>query len=639
MQLSQLPVGALVKDTNTTYNNEVIIWQVLEHGHDGTGLTTLCSRDIITLKCFDAKEPSNSDSNRKSYGNNRYLHSNILQWLNSTGAANAWYTAQHNADQKPDSSNVYAQSGTAINPYDTEAGFLTNFSAELRNALQTVTKVTAKNTVTDGGGYESVSSKIFLLSTTEVGLANENSVAEGSIYAYYSQDNQNSRRVKKVANAAACGNYTGISAGSACFWWLRTPFSGSSNRSRFVKTGGGLDTNNAFLGGYGVVPAYAVSSSLIVSDLTDSDGCYVLQWRTNFDDPYVNGNTGAQGTISSYTYTVESTKTKKRFVNWSIAKATSAITLSASSVTLDSNHLTRSVTVSNVQGRTLSVSSSDTSVATASINGSTVTISNVNQTNGNATITITAQSPNYNTSSKTVSVSAEFLKIVTWANGSDAEIVAMLQAVDDGLINLEDYWSVGDERTVHLAGNINEDVVFVIEDLNGTTSGGTPYHAAVGQKNGLSVTRQMNSSNTNSGGYNSSAMKSFIEGDYQTALQNATTGNFWEAVKSATHKSQIYSSGLQSTTAKVILHSIFEFCSSYTYAGDETTANGFHQFSWYTTTANRIKTQGEGGSTRYVWTRSAYAYNSGAFCSVGTNGNADSYLASGSILAAPFCCI
>jgi len=274
--LSTLPAGTLVKDTNTKYNNATIIWRVLGHNHDGQGTTSLEARDIITLKCFDAKEPTNSDSNRQNYGNNRYLHSNILQWLNSDAAANAWYSAQHSADQKPDSSNVWAQSGTPINPYDTEAGFLSNFSADLKAALQTVSKVTAKNTVTDGGGYETVSSKVFLLSTTEVGLANENNVAEGSIYAYYQADNTNNRRLKNLATGAE-GNYSGAS--SPWYWWLRTPYSGNSRYARCVYTDGSLSGHDAFGGYRGVSPAYVLLSSVTVSDNPDSDGAYIIEWN------------------------------------------------------------------------------------------------------------------------------------------------------------------------------------------------------------------------------------------------------------------------------------------------------------------------------------------------------------------------
>lgn len=238
---------------------------------------------------------------------------------------------------------------------------------------------------------------------------------------------------------------------------------------------------------------------------------------------------------------------------------------------------------------------------------------------------------------------------VTWANSSESEIAELLTALDENNMTLYDYgWRVGDERNVYLAGNINEDVVFVIEDLNNVTSGGTSYHAAVGQKDGLRTTRKMNSSNTNSGGYNSSAMKSFIEGDYQTALQNATTGNFWSSVKSATHKSQIYSSGLQSTTAKVILHSIFETNSNNTHYGgnnwaqympDETTANGFHQFEWYKTSANRIKHQGIGGSANTSWSRSAFTTDGHGVWGVYTDGTSTYSYTSGSLLVAPLCCI
>ena len=36
--------------------------------------------------------------------------------------------------------------------------------------------------------------------------------------------------------------------------------------------------------------------------------------------------------------------------------------------------------------------------------------------------------------------------IVTWAGGTDEEIVKMVQLADEGKINLADYWTVGDER-------------------------------------------------------------------------------------------------------------------------------------------------------------------------------------------------
>ena len=53
------------------------------------------------------------------------------------------------------------------------------FVAELMETTLTVVKSS-----TDGGSYETFKAKMFLASTTEVGLANENNIAEGSPLRY-----------------------------------------------------------------------------------------------------------------------------------------------------------------------------------------------------------------------------------------------------------------------------------------------------------------------------------------------------------------------------------------------------------------------------------------------------------------------
>ena len=114
--LSALAVGALVKDTGTLYNGKPIVWKIADKGHTGypSGSVTLITEKIISLKCFDAIESGNSDSNRKSYGNNRWIYSNIRQWLNSGASAGAWYSAQHSADAPPTNANVWSN----YNEYD-----------------------------------------------------------------------------------------------------------------------------------------------------------------------------------------------------------------------------------------------------------------------------------------------------------------------------------------------------------------------------------------------------------------------------------------------------------------------------------------------------------------------------------------
>lgn len=302
-KLSTLPVGAKVVDTTTKYNDEAITWLVGGHNHYATNQTAMVAEKIITLKAFDALEASNTDSSRKSNGNNRYLHSNVRQWLNSN--ATPWYSAQHSADAPPNNANVSSN----YNEYDAEAGFLTNFSANMRNALIATTLTVAKNTVTDGGGSETVSDKVFLLSNTEVGLANENSIAEGNLMSLFSS--ASNRIANPTAKAVTKSEYTHASLASdkPWYWWLRTPYASNSNYARSVNTDGSLYIYNAYNGTYGVRPAVNLNSEILVSDSVNANGAYEIFWNTA---PTISGSDTALGSITpapTYTYTVNDTDT------------------------------------------------------------------------------------------------------------------------------------------------------------------------------------------------------------------------------------------------------------------------------------------------------------------------------------------
>ncbi|MFD2867462.1 DUF6273 domain-containing protein [Kurthia populi] len=274
-RLTALPVGAKVKDSQTSYNGKPIVWQVGGHNHYASGQTVLVSEKIISLKAFDAIEASNTDSNRKNYGNNRYAHSNLRQWLNS--AVTSWYAAQHSADAPPTNANVWSN----YNEYDQEKGFLANFSANLRNALIPTSLTVAKNTVTDGGGSETVTDKVFLLSNTEVGLANENSIAEGKLLPLFTTADS-SRLAYPTAEAVSKSEYkdtTSLTTSKAWYYWLRSPSAGYSSLVRSVYLSGALSNDNAYSGVYGVRPALNLSSDILVSDSVDSDGAYTIVWN------------------------------------------------------------------------------------------------------------------------------------------------------------------------------------------------------------------------------------------------------------------------------------------------------------------------------------------------------------------------
>ena len=272
--ISNLPVGTLIKDITTKYYGSPIIWVIADKNHAGypANSVTLISKYILTLKCWDAKEPSNSDSDRRNYGNNRYLYSNIRQWLNSADGAGAWYTAQHSADALPTKANVWND----YNEYDAEAGFLNDFSANFRNALLSTSLTVVKPSV-DGGGTETVVDKVFLLSTTEIGLADEG-YAEGSKLALFS-DNE-SRQAYPTALCVSNSKFTStdLKTDLPWHWWLRTPSSDARAVHRVPSNGGLSGGYSAFYGHYGVRPACNLPSSILVSDTPDTDGAYIIQW-------------------------------------------------------------------------------------------------------------------------------------------------------------------------------------------------------------------------------------------------------------------------------------------------------------------------------------------------------------------------
>ena len=229
---------------------------------------TLVTNQIIKMLCFDATEPSNGNSDRRSYGNNRYIYSNLRQWLNSPAAAGQWYTAQHSADQTPDSSHVW----NGVNPYSGLAGFLNAFTANERAALLATT-ITVGKSSTDGGGTETCTDKIFPLSCTEVGLSGDHVC--GSKLAIFSDNN--SRIATVTASCVANSNYSSNpGSGAAWYYWLRDAYAGSAYRARRVWSDGTLYGGGACSGGVGLRPACNLSSDLLISDSVDSDGCYTV---------------------------------------------------------------------------------------------------------------------------------------------------------------------------------------------------------------------------------------------------------------------------------------------------------------------------------------------------------------------------
>lgn len=280
--LGSLSVGAKIEvPVLSAYQSRFgskIVFKIADKNHSGypSNSVTLITEKIIQNMASDAKEPSNSNSDRKNYGNNRHIYSNLLQWLNSNAAAGAWYSAKHSADQAPTTKNTHV----SYNPYTSWAGFLAMLDPKFVAELLTTTLTVVKST-TDGGSYETFTAKMFLASTTEVGLANENSIAEGTLLALFSND---ASRVayptaECVSNADGYTN-SSFATSKGWYWWLRTPHSSNAHYVRFVDSDGSLGGHNAYIGHFGVRPLCNLKSSILVSDSPNSDGNYTVIYNS-----------------------------------------------------------------------------------------------------------------------------------------------------------------------------------------------------------------------------------------------------------------------------------------------------------------------------------------------------------------------
>lgn len=235
--LSSLASGTKVKLGK--WKNTDLQWKVARDTIDQSIRLVLEPTSVSLLgdKMYDNKEPSNSDTNRRNYGNNRYIYSNIHQWLNATEAT-GWYTAQHSTDAAPD--------------YSSQAGFLSGWSENHIAALDRAT-LTVSRSSTDGGGTETFVSRVALMSTTELGL--ERGTGNGRLDIFNSDGDR------------ATGSY----------YWTRTPHPSYSSGVRLVFTSGTLVMYDGAGGASGVRPLCSPKSTALVSLEMDGDNCYVVQ--------------------------------------------------------------------------------------------------------------------------------------------------------------------------------------------------------------------------------------------------------------------------------------------------------------------------------------------------------------------------
>lgn len=125
--------------------------------------------------------------------------------------------------------------------------------------------------------------------------------------------------------------------------------------------------------------------------------------------------------------------TEAKSVNWTIGKAAGSLSISPTSMTLDSSNPTGTINVTRAGNGTISAESSDTSVATVSVSGTKVTVSSVNQKSGSAVITIKVSAgTNHNApANKTCNVTAAFAHVSIYGVQWDGTSTTVLSRTDD----------------------------------------------------------------------------------------------------------------------------------------------------------------------------------------------------------------
>ena len=179
----------------------------------------------------------------------------------------------------------------------------------------------------------------------------------------------------------------------------------------------------------------------------------------------------------------------------------------------------------------------------------------------------------------------------------------------------QQFFKVGDSKTVNIGGT-NYEVQIIGFNHDDKVSGGKAAYSFQ-LVDCLNQTQQMNTSNTNTGGWNGSAMRGRMS-TYKSQLP-ATLRNVIKTVKKKSGTGGGSSSGTQQTNDDLFLLSEIEIFGTTTYsvAGEGT------QYEWYKAGNSRIKKVN--GSADSWWERSPYSGSTSIFCRVGSSGSAGGY--------------
>lgn len=307
---------------------------------------------------------------------------------------------------------------------------------------------------------------------------------------------------------------------------------------------------------------------------------------------------------SNYQWTDGTTTAKT--VAWSIQKAAGSLSISPESMTLDTSATSKVITVTRAGTGAISAQSSAPKIASVSVSGNQVTVTGLANGSANITISVAADTNYTAPASKQCSVTVSPLKD-NFADNEWSEIIAACQSG-----GVPDSWVVGNYKNMTINGKAYR--IDIIGKNHDTYAAGGTAPLTFQMHDCYDETKQMNSSNTNSGGWQNSAMRT----THLPAILNLMPAEVKAAIRDVQKKTSAgsQSSSIQTTNDKLFLLSEIEIFGSTTYSF----AGEGKQYDYYK--AGNSKVKNLSGSASDWWERSPRSSNSTAFCSVNSSGAA-----------------
>ena len=298
--------------------------------------------------------------------------------------------------------------------------------------------------------------------------------------------------------------------------------------------------------------------------------------------------------------------TEAKTVSWSIQKAAGSLSISPESMTLDTSATSKVITVTRAGTGAISAQSSAPAIASVSVSGNQVTVTGLANGSANITISVAADTNYTAPASKQCSVTVSLLK----DNFADNEWSEIIAACQSGSVPAS--WVVGNYKNMTINGKAYR--IDIIGKNHDTYASGGTAPLTFQMHDCYDETKQMNSSNTNSGGWQNSAMRT----THLPAILNMMPAEVKAAIRDVQKKSSAgsQSSSIQTTNDKLFLLSEIEIFGSttYSFAGEGT------QYDYYKAGNSRMKKRN--GSANFWWERSPYSSDSTSFCFVASSGDA-----------------